>query len=79
MATHSSILAWRMPWTVEPNGLQFMGSQRVRHDSVTQQQLSGQDRDLRLRSTPAGARSGWFTATCLVSTSLEPNKFLFKN
>ena len=32
MATHSSILAWRTPWTEEPVGLQFMGSQRVRHD-----------------------------------------------
>ena len=32
MATHSSILAWRMPWTEEPGGLQFMGSQRVQHD-----------------------------------------------
>ena len=32
MATHSSILAWRIPWTKEPGGPQFMGSQRVRHD-----------------------------------------------
>ena len=32
MATHSSILAWRIPWIEEPGGLQFMGSQRVRHD-----------------------------------------------
>ena len=32
MATHSSILAWRIPWTEEPGGLQFMGSQRVKHD-----------------------------------------------
>ena len=32
MATHSSVLAWRIPWTEEPGGLQFMGSQRVRHD-----------------------------------------------
>ena len=32
MATHSSILAWRIPWTEEPGGLQFIGSQRVRHD-----------------------------------------------
>ena len=32
MATHSSILAWRTPWTEEPGGLQFMGSQIVRHD-----------------------------------------------
>ena len=30
MATHSSILAWRIPWTEEPGGLQSMGSQRVR-------------------------------------------------
>ena len=32
MATHSSILAWRIPRTEEPGGLQPMGSQRVRHD-----------------------------------------------
>ena len=38
MATHSSILAWEMPWTEEPGGLQFLRSQRVRHDLVTKQQ-----------------------------------------
>ena len=32
MATHSSILAWRIPWTEEPGGLQSMGSQRFGHD-----------------------------------------------
>ena len=32
MATYSSILAWRIPWTEEPGGLQFMGSQRVEYD-----------------------------------------------
>ena len=32
MADHSSILAWRIPWTKEPGGLQSMGSQRVRRD-----------------------------------------------
>ena len=32
MATHSSILAWRIPWREEPGGLQSMGSQRVGHD-----------------------------------------------
>ena len=32
VATHSSILAWRIPWTEEPGRLQSMGSQRVRHD-----------------------------------------------
>ena len=31
MATHSSILAWKMPWTEEPGRLQSMGSQRVGH------------------------------------------------
>ena len=31
MATHSSILAWVIPWTEEPGGLQSIGSQRVRH------------------------------------------------
>ena len=34
MATHSSVLAWRMPWTEEPGGLQSMGLQRVGHDWV---------------------------------------------
>ena len=32
MATHSSTLIWRIPWTEEPGGLQFTGSQRVGHD-----------------------------------------------
>ena len=32
MAAHSSILAWRIPWTEEPGGLQSRGLQRVRHD-----------------------------------------------
>ena len=35
MATHSGILAWRIPWMEEPGKLQSMGSQRVRHDGVT--------------------------------------------
>ena len=32
MATHSCVLAWKIPWTEEPSGLQPMGLQRVRHD-----------------------------------------------
>ena len=32
MATHSSILAWEIPWTEEPGGLQSMGMQRIGHD-----------------------------------------------
>ena len=35
MATHSSTLAWKIPWTEEPGRLQSMGSQRVRHDWAT--------------------------------------------
>ena len=35
MATHSSILAWKIPWTEEPGRPQSMGSQRVGHDGVT--------------------------------------------
>ena len=35
MANHSSVLAWRTPWTEEPGGLQSMGSQRVGHNSAT--------------------------------------------
>ena len=38
MTTHSSILAWKIPWTEEPGGPQSMGSQRVRHDLETKQQ-----------------------------------------
>ena len=37
MATHSSILAWKIPWIEEPGGLQSMGSQRVEHDLETKQ------------------------------------------
>ena len=38
MATHPSILAWRIPWTEEPGRLWSMGSQRVGHDLATKQQ-----------------------------------------
>ena len=38
VATHSSILAWEIPWTAEPGGLQSMRSQWVRHDVATKQQ-----------------------------------------
>ena len=37
MATHSSTLAWRIPWTEEPGGIQSMRLQRVGHDLVTKQ------------------------------------------
>ena len=38
MATHSSILAWEIPWTEKPGSLQSMGVQKVRHNWVTKQQ-----------------------------------------
>ena len=38
MATHSSILAWKIPGTQEPGGLQSMVLQRIRHDVATKQQ-----------------------------------------
>ena len=38
IATNSSILAWEIPWTEEPGGLQFLGSQRDRYDLGTKQQ-----------------------------------------
>ena len=40
MTTYSSILAWEIPWTEEPGGLQFLGLQRVRHDLATKQQMN---------------------------------------
>ena len=46
MATHSSILAWQIPWMEEPGGLQSMGSQRVRHDWANNQ------RSLFLKTNP---------------------------
>ena len=42
MATHSSTLAWRIPWTEEPGGLQFTGSQRVEHDRATSPDLTSE-------------------------------------
>ena len=40
MATHSSVLAWEIPWTEAPGGLQSMGSQRAGHSLATKQQES---------------------------------------
>ena len=42
MVTHSSIFAWRSPWTEEPGELQFMASQRAGHDSATDTNVSAQ-------------------------------------
>ena len=44
LAIHSSTLAWKIPWTEEPDGLQSMGSQRVRRNLVIEQQILGRSR-----------------------------------
>ena len=46
MATHSSILAWEIPWTDEPGGLQSMESQTVRHILVTKQRKNNGSKSL---------------------------------
>ena len=46
MATHSRILAWGIPWLEKPGGLQSMGSQRIRHNLVTEQASSVADLSL---------------------------------
>ena len=43
MATHSSILAWEIPWTEKPDRLHSLGSQRVGHDSALMQDAKMQD------------------------------------
>ena len=57
MATHSSVLAWRIPWTEEPGGLQSVGSQRVRHDG---------SESLHAHSICAGILTGWPADTWLI-------------
>ena len=56
MATHSSILAWKIPWMVEPGRLQSMESQRVGPDSATSLSLSGASQlALVVKNPPANA------------------------
>ena len=55
MATHSSTLAWKIPWTEEPGRLQLMGLQRVVHDCVTSLSLSVQVAAMMYIRTPAAA------------------------
>ena len=63
MAPHSSTLAWKIPWTEEPGGLQSMGSQRLRHDWATSLSLfTFMHWRRKWRPTPVflpGASQGW--------------------
>ena len=68
MATDSSILAWRVPWSVEPGGLQSIGSQRVGHDRVQMHaRVSGGV--LILRSFSVLASGGFVAALPMISNS----------
>ena len=60
MATHSSILAWRIPWTVEPGGLPSLGSYRVGHDWSN------------LAVAAAGLRVPWLPLFALLSCGPKP-------
>ena len=72
MATHSSILAWKIPWTEEPGGLQSMGSQRVRYDWAT---------SLRFTSALRGCCCPiiWFQAILLWGQRLGEGQWCRKN
>ena len=73
MATHCSILAWEIPWTEEPGGLQSMGHKRVRHDFTTKQQHSITEPSL------MGFKVGWFYNKLWYILSFSPkNGLIFK-
>ena len=59
MAAHSSILAWRIPWTEEPNELQSMESQRIRHDRATEHTLVKTNEKLQQLGEKQGWRKNW--------------------
>ena len=62
MATHSSFLAWKIPWTEEPGRLQFMGSQRVGHDWATSLTHSLTQHTVHLKFVPMDLiKYIWFT------------------
>ena len=72
-ATHSSILAWRIPWTEEPGGLQSVGSQRFRHDWTTNTAI------LLITTTKTRARfltvsKMYISQTCFSSVFNEANQ-----
>ena len=57
MATLSSVVAWEIPWTEEPGGLQSMGSKKTGHDLVTKQQQQQQQQIYLTVSSPWGVNS----------------------
>ena len=77
MATHSIILAWRIPWTEKLGRLQSMGSQRVGQDRVTSLSLSSKTQDLTLSQTflkvavPAGKSAALLRGVYKLSPPLD--------
>ena len=72
MATHSSTLAWRIPWTEEPAGLQSMGSQRVGHDYVTKHSTRVKTRRKGLFSRRKASKAVLPQDSCVGHRSLGP-------
>ena len=70
MTTHSSILAWKIPWAEEPGGLQFMGSQGVGHDLATKQQQYAEEKPVSPALSTSDARAVGFSYTSQSSVSL---------
>ena len=66
MASHSSILAWKIPWTEEPGGLQSMGLQKVGHDCTSPHKLGGDGGELSWGYRPGNER---FTAGVMSAAS----------
>ena len=76
MTTTPSILAWRIPWTEKPGGPQFMGSRRVRHDSVIHTHTHTHTVGGLLRSGDYSANRGRHgeEKTFVAALSLHPKK-----
>ena len=68
MATHSSILAWRIPGTEEPGGLQSVGPQRVGHDWATKRRTEQEKRRIK---SPPGENQFSLTCTILFTSFIE--------
>ena len=73
MATHSNILAWKIPWTEEPGGLQSTGSQRVRHDWARMYFVFVIQASKRAGSAWWLSRKKWCLANMKFSECLEVN------
>ena len=85
MATHPSLLAWRIPWTEEPGGLQSMGLQRARHDIMSKEQQQLRMVRMALASVAAGSIDSslflgfFFCPSALVLLIYWVNSHLFAN